>query len=695
RDPPSTAKTTIFSPTVNHLLSLEEADSVLPDEELSQLSNLYNKMTQNEREALDRYLKDIWELDEGFNTLLHGKKKRKEWVRYLADWRVDSRYYIYMYNQKTKIPWDADFSGLGHKKLIDILDKAFNGQLSINVENFLSNLKTALIDINCADLATLVDNRGLNLQAHLFRIADESGRLHKHQAKILFKVLRVLVAAQADFKSMRHNLTHGARPFLNIILRNTGFAEEAKQGMIFVDEVTNGGENILYLEIVCKAFNPGFQYRFLDLSQIHPELSKLYLGLGIVDDVLAPQALHPLEDFPEMAEEQYTLDAESPTLQKFRYKTVLEELKASVAKRGRDLQQVIGERDLEIDKVLSDQPLRALLTEMQNLESYRKVANFDIGRELVKNYIRVKGNGANFIDGLVFPNVFFCGIAGFSNREYEVLDKEWDLITKFRTRLSELENEKHDLVVKINYLDNEAKIADYISYLSLWCDWYERTLSEIKDTKKEIIARADTIREFMEGRIDNGSLVRELMESAYDSKDKEYLPFGDFVQRYTGEYIGLLGKQSDKESLAMLVKLASLIIESHRKGGRLFIIGNGEGAAIASHMTADFGKGVAVQGSQGRLSAVSLSSLPWISALANDVSFASIYEEQLKNHNLGENDIIIAVEGSQKLSSEIRNALKYAAKVGSKKILLAAASLNAPDVSCADMAIQIKSGTRS
>ena len=58
--------------------------------------------------------------------------------------------------------------------------------------------------------------------------------------------------------------------------------------------------------------------------------------------------------------------------------------------------------------------------------------------------------------------------------------------------------------------------------------------------------------------------------------------------------------------------------------------------------------------------------MPLILAWANDVSFESIFEEQLKNY-IEKGDVVIAFSGSGK-SKNVVNALKFAKKQGAKCI---------------------------
>ncbi len=98
-----------------------------------------------------------------------------------------------------------------------------------------------------------------------------------------------------------------------------------------------------------------------------------------------------------------------------------------------------------------------------------------------------------------------------------------------------------------------------------------------------------------------------------------------------------------------------LVERARNEGRQIFLCGNGGSAATASHMTNDLGKG-ASYGRQGtdRFRVIALTdNVPWMTALANDVSYESIFAEQLEN--LGQaGDLLIAISGSGNSENVLR-----------------------------------------
>jgi len=96
----------------------------------------------------------------------------------------------------------------------------------------------------------------------------------------------------------------------------------------------------------------------------------------------------------------------------------------------------------------------------------------------------------------------------------------------------------------------------------------------------------------------------------------------------------------------------------------VFVIGNGGSAANASHFAQDLANGTKISpDSLKRIKALSLTdNLPYISALANDEGYKSIFEQQLKTF-ASEGDLLIAISGSGN-SPNIIKAIEWGNKNG-------------------------------
>lgn len=126
-----------------------------------------------------------------------------------------------------------------------------------------------------------------------------------------------------------------------------------------------------------------------------------------------------------------------------------------------------------------------------------------------------------------------------------------------------------------------------------------------------------------------------------------------FTKKYISQLINTL-KKTD-------IEIFEEIIDALEKvKGKIYIIGNGGSAAIASHMANDLGIGLKRRGirnfdveSLGDNSSV-------CTAIANDIGYENIFKMQLKN-KITKKDILIAISSSGN-SPNIVKAIKYAKK---------------------------------
>ena len=103
-------------------------------------------------------------------------------------------------------------------------------------------------------------------------------------------------------------------------------------------------------------------------------------------------------------------------------------------------------------------------------------------------------------------------------------------------------------------------------------------------------------------------------------------------------------------------------------GATVFLAGNGGSASAASHFGQDLAKGtLADMGSQRRFRVIPLTdNVGFITALANDEGYESIFEQQLRN--LGRpGDLLVAISGSGN-SANVLRAVDYARSIGMRTI---------------------------
>jgi len=114
--------------------------------------------------------------------------------------------------------------------------------------------------------------------------------------------------------------------------------------------------------------------------------------------------------------------------------------------------------------------------------------------------------------------------------------------------------------------------------------------------------------------------------------------------------------------------IADRLFGGWREQRTTYIIGNGGSASTASHMMNDLNKMTSFDGAP-RFRAIALTdNMPYITAIGNDIDYADIFVEQLRNLLLPK-DILIAISGSGNSENIIR-AAKYSRGIGATVICL-------------------------
>jgi phosphoheptose isomerase len=141
-------------------------------------------------------------------------------------------------------------------------------------------------------------------------------------------------------------------------------------------------------------------------------------------------------------------------------------------------------------------------------------------------------------------------------------------------------------------------------------------------------------------------------------------PFAEFFRAY---------KESFREALdgwdeRALENIARVLSEVRERGGMLLIAGNGGSAAIANHTECDASKGTFQDGEKPFLSR-SLSANPSVlTAIGNDIGFASIFERQVDYYGK-KGDALLLVSSSGN-SPNVLEACRTAKKRGIVTIAL-------------------------
>ena len=123
-------------------------------------------------------------------------------------------------------------------------------------------------------------------------------------------------------------------------------------------------------------------------------------------------------------------------------------------------------------------------------------------------------------------------------------------------------------------------------------------------------------------------------------------------------YFTTLKKTIDATNKQEINRVLQLLSEAYHQEKLIFTMGNGGSAATASHMANDFNKGISY-GRDKKFKVISLcDNISTLMAIANDVSYEAVFEEQLKNF-LRPGDLVIGISGSGN-SENVLRAIEYA-----------------------------------
>ena len=141
----------------------------------------------------------------------------------------------------------------------------------------------------------------------------------------------------------------------------------------------------------------------------------------------------------------------------------------------------------------------------------------------------------------------------------------------------------------------------------------------------------------------------------------EYASSAEYLDRVR-DLLDELPEQSDR--------FVEVLFQAFEQESTIFLVGNGGSAAAASHFGVDLAKGtLASAQATRRFKVIPLTdNIGYITALANDEGYESVFEQQLRN--LAEKgDVLISISGSGN-SPNVLRAVDYAKSIGMTTIAL-------------------------
>jgi len=135
-----------------------------------------------------------------------------------------------------------------------------------------------------------------------------------------------------------------------------------------------------------------------------------------------------------------------------------------------------------------------------------------------------------------------------------------------------------------------------------------------------------------------------------------------FARSYLDELISLL----EVLNLEQFDKVINATLDAYGKEKKIFVMGNGGSGSTASHFACDINKGCCMD-LEKKFKVICLNdNIPTMLALANDVSYDVVFEEQLKNF-FEPGDLVIGISGSGN-SENVLRAIRYASANGGRTI---------------------------
>jgi len=138
------------------------------------------------------------------------------------------------------------------------------------------------------------------------------------------------------------------------------------------------------------------------------------------------------------------------------------------------------------------------------------------------------------------------------------------------------------------------------------------------------------------------------------------MDFKAFAARYAATLSDVLSRLDG----GRFETLVHVLLEAHERRQHIFVMGNGGSGATAAHFACDINKGCCLD-LEKKFKVICLNdNLPTLLAYANDLSYESIFVEQMKNFFVP-GDVVIGISGSGN-SENVLKAVAYANQNGGK-----------------------------
>jgi D-sedoheptulose 7-phosphate isomerase len=129
-----------------------------------------------------------------------------------------------------------------------------------------------------------------------------------------------------------------------------------------------------------------------------------------------------------------------------------------------------------------------------------------------------------------------------------------------------------------------------------------------------------------------------------------------------GNYLHAVQRVVTELDIAEIDAVCNIFKKAYEDERTIFVMGNGGSASTASHLAGDINKGACLKAKKKFRVMALTDNLPIIMAIANDISYDSIFVEQLKNF-ARPGDVVVGISGSGH-SPNVLRAIEYARQLG-------------------------------
>jgi len=172
----------------------------------------------------------------------------------------------------------------------------------------------------------------------------------------------------------------------------------------------------------------------------------------------------------------------------------------------------------------------------------------------------------------------------------------------------------------------------------------------------------------------------------HEPATRQHAALQESIARYWDSFGDVIGTLSQ----TTLADVARALLDCHRRGGTIFVLGNGGSAATASHFACDLSKGTRVAGMAGFRVVPLTDNAPLLTAWANDTSYDRVFAEQLAPL-VRPGDLVVAISVSGN-SPNVLRAIDVAHAAGATTVAIAG-GMDGQMGQIADLAVYISKGT--